>query len=85
MLPENIHDQKPLTGTNVWTWGGEGRSNQSNARWIAGDDFTGDPPQEPQGLNSVFDTDTSTLIILRKYAELFNNLGLEIIVDKTNW
>jgi mannan endo-1,4-beta-mannosidase len=71
-VEENIHDQKPLAGTNVWTWGGEGRSNQSDARWIAGDDFTGDPPQEPQGLNSIFDIDSTTLAIMKQHSRSLN-------------
>jgi len=75
----------PIAGTNFWTWGGYCRAEHEDFIWRKGDTFMGDPPQELQGLNSVFDADTSTLIILRKYAEIFNNLGLEIIVDKTNW
>ena len=57
----------PVAGSNLWTWGGEGRSHHSEARWIQGTDFTGDPPQEPQGLNSVFDVDTSTLKIMKQH------------------
>jgi mannan endo-1,4-beta-mannosidase len=37
--------------------------------WRRGDQFTGDPPQEPQGRNSVFATDESTLAILEDHAE----------------
>ena len=32
-----------------------------------GDPLTTDPPQEPQGLNSVFSSDKSTLDIVKKY------------------
>ena len=42
-----------------------------------GDPFTGDPPQEPQGLNSVFDTDTSTINILENIAERLKTLTLK--------
>jgi mannan endo-1,4-beta-mannosidase len=31
------------------------------------DDYTTDPPQEPQGLNSVFSTDKTTLDLIKKY------------------
>lgn len=41
----------PIAGTNIWTWGGEGRAQHDDAKWRPGDPFTGDPPQEPQGLN----------------------------------
>ena len=42
--------------------------------WRPGDDFTGDPPQEPQGRNSVFATDASTLEILKTYADQIRSL-----------
>ena len=59
----------PLAGSNFWTWGGFGRAAHTDAAWREGDtSFTGDPPQEAQGLNSVFDTDASTLGILRAHA-----------------
>lgn len=65
----------PIAGTNFWTWGGYGRAQHTDFKWRAGDEFTGDPPQEPQGLNSVFDSDSSTLKIIQKYAEKMNELG----------
>ncbi len=44
---------------------GVGRRGQGGfAKNFAGK-FLGDPPGEPQGLNSVFDTDTSTLAIIK--------------------
>ena len=43
----------PLVGTNFWTWGGFGH---------------GDPPQEAQGLNSVFSSDETTLALLCEHA-----------------
>ncbi|WP_165932649.1 hypothetical protein [Flavobacterium cellulosilyticum] len=38
----------------------------SDGKWSAGDPLTTDPPQEPQGLNSVFPTEKSTLKIVKK-------------------
>lgn len=74
----------PIAGSNFWTWGGYCRAAHEDFIWREGDTFMGDPPQEPQGLNSIFDTDTSTINILKKYAELFNNLGKGTIVGETN-
>jgi len=37
--------------------------------WKAGDAFVGDPPQEAQGLYCVFDSDASTIAIIREYAQ----------------
>jgi len=63
-------------GSNFWGWGGEGRPKDPSgySKWEYGDDYTGDPPQEPQGRNSVFDSDTSTLRVLKEYAEKMNYL-----------
>lgn len=58
----------PMAGTNFWAWGGEGRSVRGDGRWRAGDPLTGDPPHEPQGMHSVFDTDMSTVNILKAHA-----------------
>lgn len=60
-----------IAGYNIWAWGGYGRSTRQDYMWQKGDDFLGDPPQEPQGLNSVLDTDLSTLAIMKESAENF--------------
>jgi mannan endo-1,4-beta-mannosidase len=56
----------PLAGINFWGYGGEGRAANDRGKWNAGDAFTADPPQEPQGLNTVFDTDSAILELIRK-------------------
>ncbi len=58
----------PYAGSNFWGWGGFGAGRSADNVWRTGDPFTGDPPQEAQGLNSVFVTDTSTVRILREHA-----------------
>jgi mannan endo-1,4-beta-mannosidase len=40
--------------------------------WKLGDNFIGDPPHEPQGWYSIFDTDSSTIRIIREYAGKIN-------------
>jgi mannan endo-1,4-beta-mannosidase len=55
---------------NFWAYGGEGRPRMPNANWTQGDDFIGDPPHEPQGWYSVYDTDSSTLKIIKQYATM---------------
>ncbi len=54
-----------LAGCNFWAWGGFGRSKSDHIFWIKNDDYLGDPPQEEQGLNSVFNTD-STISLIRE-------------------
>ena len=41
--------------------GRRGPHANADFMWKAGDSFVGDPPQEPQGLYCVFDSDTSTI------------------------
>ena len=53
---------RALQGANFWTWGGEGRAGAGKPDSTAA--LTGDPFCEPQGLNSVFDTDKSTLAVI---------------------
>jgi mannan endo-1,4-beta-mannosidase len=65
----------PMAGLNFWAWGGEGRALHEDYLWRPGDSFTGDPPQEAQGLNSVFSTDTSTLRVFLKYNRALDALG----------
>lgn len=64
-----VEQYGPLAGTNFWSWGGLGVKQHEDAKWRPGDPFTGDPPQEPQGLNSVFADDESTLEIVRNHAK----------------
>lgn len=75
----------PIAGSNFWAWAGEGRPQNPNHEWRPGDPYTGDPPQELQGLNSVYDVDSSTIAVLRKNA--VEMAGLEktegLITEKT--
>ena len=59
----------PLTASNFWAWGGEGRTRRPDRRWREGDPFLGDPPHEPQGWYSVFDTDASTQALIEGHAQ----------------
>ncbi len=63
---ESYKGKKNLAGLNFWGFGGYGIANSNHDIWQKGDDFTGDPPQEPQGLNTVFSSDYSTLNIIKE-------------------
>ncbi len=54
-----------VAGANFWAFGGTARPQQGQLFWKAGDELMGDPPMEEQGLNSVFDSDTSTWKVIR--------------------
>jgi mannan endo-1,4-beta-mannosidase len=57
-----VGGEPSVYGCNFWGWGGEARP--AHEQWQVGDDYTCDPAQEQQGLNSVFDCDTTTLEII---------------------
>ena len=60
-VAESCQAGRALQAANFWAWGGEGRV--AAPAGSAGK-FLGDPPCEPQGLNSVFNTDTGTLAVI---------------------
>lgn len=60
---------EPLAGVNFWGWGGYASQSEVNEFWRPGDDYCGDPAQEPQGLFSVYVTDQSTVELIRKTNE----------------
>jgi len=66
----NIRSGGPVAGFNFWSFGGAGRPVPGQVFWKEGDDRTGDPPMEEQGLNSVFDSDTSTWNLISSYKQL---------------
>lgn len=53
-----------ISGANFWAYGGAGATGRESPAWRPGDSWTGDPPMEEQGLNSVFDQDASTWAII---------------------
>lgn len=63
-LKESRAQQGPMAGCNFWGWGGQGRP--TDEVWQLGADYLCDPPHEPQGWYSVFDSDTTTIELIRK-------------------
>lgn len=66
-VAESVAKKGSLQAANFWGFGGEGKAVTADGKWNPGDPLTTDPPQEPQGLNSVFSSDKSTLDIVKKY------------------
>ena len=64
----------PIAGFNFWAWGGAGRAGNADFWWTPGNDFVGDPPQEEQGLYSVFDSDVGSLLLIKEYADKLHAL-----------
>lgn len=67
---ESINKKDMMVGVNFWAFSGTGKPNPAREKnmWQTGDDYLGDPPQEAQGLNSVFSNDP-TMKIVKKYNE----------------
>ena len=73
-LLERAQAGDAIAGSNFWAWGGRGRTANADWMWKTGDPFTGDPPQEAQGLFSLFDSDTTTLEIVSRHARAMRAL-----------
>lgn len=58
-----------IAGANFWAFGGTSRPVKGQMFWKEGDSYTGDPPMEEQGLNTVFDSDKSTWQIIRAFSK----------------
>ena len=69
-VKKSADENGPIAGCNFWGWGGSGRPR--DLVWQPGDDYLCDPPHEPQGWYSVFDCDTTTIDIIKKYAKEIN-------------
>jgi mannan endo-1,4-beta-mannosidase len=67
-LAESAGKDGALAGLNFWAFGGTARLAEGRHFFKPGDDYTGDPPMEEQGLNSVFAGDKSTWRLIRKYS-----------------
>ena len=67
--------ENEMAGVNFWAWAGEGRPKVIKGMWKVNDDFIGDPPHEPQGWYSIYDTDTSTISVIKKYTEKMDEIG----------
>jgi len=71
LIEESAATGGAAAGSNFWLWGGEGRPPAPGAPPPADGIGAGDMPQEPPGLNTVRDSDASTL---RTIADHFRRL-----------
>lgn len=65
-VEESIKNKGTVRGFNFWSYSGEGRPPHPGEFWQKGDTFLGDPPHELQGWYGVYDSDSTTLNIIRK-------------------
>ncbi|HEX7571885.1 MAG TPA: mannanase, partial [Bacteroidota bacterium] len=81
VLADSAGAGAPIAGSNFWGWGGSARGKNADNVWRKGDPFVGDPPQEPQGFNSVFLADTTTRRLLRAHAFRMMSIGTDNSLD----
>ncbi len=74
LIAKRAEKGDPIAGWNFWAWGGAGRAGNADYWWTEGNDFVGDPPQEEQGLYSVFDSDVPSIILIKTYADRMKKL-----------
>lgn len=73
LVGDNAENGGYFAGCNFWGWGGFAQPRHE--QWQVGDDYTGDPAQEAQGLNSVFASDTTTLQVVKAEVDRMSNIG----------
>ena len=73
LVGDNAESGGYFAGCNFWGWGGF--AQPKHEQWQVGDDYTGDPAQEAQGLNSVFASDTTTLQVVKAEVDRMAKIG----------
>ena len=73
LVGDNAENGGYFAGCNFWGWGGF--AQPKHEQWMVGDDYTGDPAQEAQGLNSVFASDSTTLEVIKNEVERMAKIG----------
>ena len=73
LVADNAKQGGYFAGCNFWGWGGFAKPRHEQ-QWQVGDDYTGDPAQEQQGLNSVFSGDESTLEVIKSQVKRMEEL-----------
>jgi len=66
LISSDAQQKGYFAGCNFWGWGGFAELADDHINWMKGDDYTGDPAQEQQGLNSVFASDESTTQLIKE-------------------
>ena len=74
LVGDNAEKGGYFAGCNFWGWGGYANPRHEE-QWQVGDDYTGDPAQEAQGLNSVFASDASTISVIRHEVSRMAKIG----------
>ena len=82
---ESARSAGRLAGCNFWTWSGYAAQNPDHQFWQEGDELSGDPPQEAQGLNGVYLDDSSTVGVIRSYTDSLASVLTLWAPDPESW
>lgn len=74
MIKEDAAQKGIFAGCNFWGWGGFAKLPTDHVYWQKNDDYTGDPAQEQQGLNSVYATDQSTIELIKTTNSILSSI-----------
>ncbi len=66
---KSVNSGDAIAGVSFWAFNGRSRPIPNQTFWKKGDDYMGDPPMEEQGLNGVFDSDSSTWRLISSYTK----------------
>ena len=66
---EHLKTGGVVNGCNFWAFGGSARPIPGQVFWKTGNGYMGDPPMEEQGLNTVFDSDSSTWQLISSFTK----------------
>ena len=70
-----LAENRAVAGANFWAYAGESRPVPPFGQWWRPrNSFVADPPHEPQGWYSVYNSDTSTLAIIQHFSRLMSDL-----------
>lgn len=63
----SLKDKNNFSGLNLWAYAGEGIPENPGEMWEIGNSFIGDPPHELQGWYSIYNSDTTTINLIKTY------------------
>ncbi len=66
---DQVEQSGAVQGVNFWGYSGEARPARAGQYWQQGDAFLADPPHEKQGWYGVYDSDVSTLELIKGQVE----------------
>lgn len=66
---KSVKTRGVINGINFWAVGGTAKPIPGQVFWKPGDDYMGDPPQEEQGINAVFNSDKSTWRVIGAFSK----------------